>query len=46
MADRSPEAVAADLPEAVSVAELILKCLALGKTQCFVAYQPNDWLQP
>lgn len=32
MADRSPEAVAMDLPEAVPLAELILNCLALGAT--------------
>lgn len=32
LADRSPEAVATDMPEAVPLAELILNCLALGET--------------
>lgn len=31
MADRSPEAVAHDLPEAVQLAELMLTCLSLGE---------------
>lgn len=30
MAERSPEAVATDLPEAVSLAEIVLNCIALG----------------
>lgn len=34
MADRSPEAVAQDLPEAVQLAELLLTCLSLGTTFC------------
>ena len=34
MADRSPEAVAHDLPEAVQLAELLLTCLSLGTTLC------------
>ena len=34
MADRSPEAVARDLPEAVQLAELLLTCLSLGATFC------------
>ncbi|KAA6422701.1 MAG: hypothetical protein FRX49_07236 [Trebouxia sp. A1-2] len=33
MADRSPEAVAQDLPEAVQLAELLLTCLSLGERQ-------------
>ena len=32
LADRSPEAVAADMTEAVPLAGLILECLALGET--------------
>ena len=31
-ADRSPEAIAQDLPEAVQLAELVLNCISLGKT--------------
>ncbi len=34
MADRSPEAVAHDLPEALQLAELLLTCLSLGTTFC------------
>ncbi len=34
MADRSPEAVAQDLPEAVQLAELLLTCLSLGNIFC------------
>ena len=34
MADRSPEAVAQDLPEAVQLAELLLTCLSSGTTSC------------
>ena len=32
--NRSPEAVAQDLPEAVQLAELLLTCLSLGTTFC------------
>ncbi len=34
MADKSPEAVAQDLPKAVQLAELLLTCLSLGNTFC------------
>lgn len=34
IANRSPEAVAQDLPEAVQLAELLLTCLSLGTTFC------------
>lgn len=37
LADRSPEGVAQDLPEAVPLAELMMTCLSLGKASptCF-----------
>lgn len=31
MADRAPEGVAQDLPEAVPLAELMMTCLSLGR---------------
>ena len=31
MADRTPEGVAQDLPEAVPLAELMMTCLSLGR---------------
>ena len=36
LADRSPEGVAQDLPEAVPLAELMLTCLSLGEALAHV----------
>ena len=38
MADRSPEGVANDLPEALPLAELMMTCLSLGEEMfsCYV----------